>query len=294
MVIIEQDGSVSFKPFSPAYYSTNRTEIDYKPEAKCPMFLEKLLAPCMSSDDMECLQLYVGQCLLGINLSQTFLMLTGTPGAGKSQLLNVIVGLVDKANWTELRLSQMSDRFEMYRLFGKTLATGRDVPSDFLRSKAAHNLKSLVGGDPVSAEAKNQNDCYDFKGEINVVITANTDLTVNIDADNKAWDRRMRWIEYTCEPVKEEDKIPDFGEFLLKEEGPGILNWAIEGACKLITNGGKIPRSEEQTRRIKELLRESDSVRSFVESELVAAPARTVFAVQLYNAYLSFCDEMDW
>ena len=84
------------------------------------------------------------------------------------------------------------------------------------------------------------------------------------------------------------------GEALLKKEGPGILNWAIEGAGKLVTNGGQIPRSEEQTRRIEELLRESDSVRSFVESELVATPARSVFAVQLYNAYLSFCDEMDW
>ena len=81
---------------------------------------------------------------------------------------------------------------------------------------------------------------------------------------------------------------------MLKKEGSGILNWAIAGACKLIRNGGKIPRSEEQTKRIKELLRESASVRSFVESELVATPARSVFAVQLYNAYLSFCDEMDW
>ena len=188
----------------------------------------------------------------------------------------------------------MSDRFEMYRLLGKTLATGRDVPSDFLRSKAAYNLKSLVGGDPISAEAKNQNECYDFKGEINVIITANTELTVNIDADNKAWDRRMLWIEYTCESVKKKDRIFLLGEALLKKEGPGILNWAIEGAGKLVTNGGQIPRSEEQTRRIEELLRESDSVRSFVESELVAAPARSVFAVQLYNAYLSFCDEMDW
>ena len=201
MVVIEQDGTISFKPFSPDYYSTNRTEIDYDPEAKCPMFLEKLLAPC-KPDEIECLQYFLGQCLLGRNLSQTFLLLTGTAGAGKSQLLDVIVGLVDKANWTDLRLPQMSDRFEMYRLFGKTLATGRDVPSDFLRSKGAHNLKSLVGGDPISAEAKGKNDCYDFKGEINVVITANTTLTVDIDAGNKAWERRMLWINYNCEPVK--------------------------------------------------------------------------------------------
>lgn len=201
MVVIEQDGTVSFKPFSPEYYSTNRTEIDYKPDAKCPMFTGKLLKPC-KPDEIECLQYYLGQCLLGRNLSQTFMMLTGTAGAGKSQLLNVIVGLVNKANWTELRLPQMKDRFEMYRLLDKTLATGRDVPSNFLRSKASHNLKSLVGGDPISAEAKGKNECFDYNGELNVVITANSKLTVDIDADNTAWERRMLWIDYNCEPVK--------------------------------------------------------------------------------------------
>ena len=77
---------------------------------------------------------------------------------------------------------------------------------------------------------------------------------------------------------------------LLKEEGSGILNWAIEGACKLLKNGGQIPRPEEQTKRIKELLLESDSVRSFVETQLVKAPMGRVTSEQLYSAYLRFCD----
>jgi len=59
---------------------------------------------------------------------------------------------------------------------------------------------------------------------------------------------------------------------LLREEGSGILNWAIEGACKLLKNGGQIPRSEEQTKRIRELLLESESVPAFVETQVVADP----------------------
>ena len=268
MVVIEDDGSVSFKPFSPDYYSTNRTEIDYRPGAKCPMFLEKLLARCMKPDDIECLQLYVGQCLLGINLSQTFLMLTGTAGAGKSTLVNVIEAIVNRENCTELRLDQMADRFELYRLLDKTLLTAKDVKSNFLTTRGAHVLKALVGGDTKTAEAKGRNETFDVEGIFNAIITANTTLTVDIDADNSAWDRRMRWIEYNCEPVKA--KIPLFEEVLLRDEGSGILNWAIEGACKLIKNGGQIPRSEEQTKRIKALLLESDSVRSFIEAWIVS------------------------
>ena len=54
----------------------------------------------------------------------------------------------------------------------------------------------------------------------------------------------------------------------MDEEGSGILNWALEGAQELIRNNGQIPRSEEQTKRIEELLLESDSVRAFVESQV--------------------------
>ena len=208
MVKIEQDGTVSFKSFSPDYFSKNRTEIEYRPEAKCPKFLGKLLKPCMSADDIKCLQLYVGQCLLGVNLSQTFLMLTGTPGAGKSTLVNIIEQVVNRENCTELRLEQMADRFELYRLLDKTLLTAKDVKSNFLMSKGAHVLKALVGGDIKTAEAKGKNETFDVKGVFNAIITANSTLTVNIDSDNSAWDRRIRWIEYNCEPVKE--KIPNF------------------------------------------------------------------------------------
>ena len=180
----------------------------------------------------------------------------------------------------------------MYRLLDKTLATGRDVPSDFLRSKGAHNLKSLVGGDPISAEAKGKNDCYNFNGEINVVITSNSTLTIDLDADNKAWERRMLWINYNCEPVK--DKIDNFADVLLKEEGSGILNWALEGARKLLMNDGQIPRSEEHVRRIRELLLESDSVHAFVETQVVEDPMGRVTSEQLYAAYWQFCRTQDW
>ena len=100
MLRIRPDGTVSFEQFSPKFFSKNRSEIDYKPGARCPRFLGKLVGPCMNQDDIKCLQLYLGQCLLGINLSQTFLMLTGTSGAGKSQLVNVIEGIVNRSNCT--------------------------------------------------------------------------------------------------------------------------------------------------------------------------------------------------
>ena len=104
----------------------------------------------------------------------------------------------------------------------------------------------------------------------------------------------MLWIDYNCEPVKKEDKDPYFAEVLLREEGSGILNWALEGARKLLMNGGQIPRSEEQTKRIKALLLERDSVRSFIEDMVIADPMGQVTSEQLYAAYWQFCHTQDW
>ena len=202
MLRIRPDGTVSFEQFSPDFYSKNRSEIAYKPGAQCPKFLGKLIGPCMKPDDIKCLQLYLGQCLLGINLSQTFLMLTGTAGAGKSTVVNVIEGLVNKENCTELRLEHATERFELFHLLDKTVLTAVDVKSNFLMTKGGYMLKSLVGGDPKTAEAKGKNETFAVQGIFNAVITANATLAVDIDADNAAWDRRMRWIEYNCEPVK--------------------------------------------------------------------------------------------
>ena len=67
------------------------------------------------------------------------------------------------------------------------------------------------------------------------------------------------------------------------------MNWAIDGACKLITNGGNIPRSEAHLKRIKDLLLESDSVRSFIEDMVIADPMDQVSSEQLYSAYWRFC-----
>jgi len=211
MLEIMPDGSLRQHPFAPEFGSCNSSPIKYNPEAKWPMFLEKLLGPCMEADDMECFQLYFGQCLLGVNVSQTFLMLTGTPQSGKSTLVNIVERIVGRSNCTELRLEHMAERFEMHRLLGKNLLTAKDVKSYFLNTKGAYKLKALIGRDTMTTEAKGSNETYDVSGDCNVIITANSNLTVDIDSDNEAWKRRMLLIRYECPPVQE--KIDAVGLF---------------------------------------------------------------------------------
>ena len=101
-------------------------------------FLDHALA----IEDQKLIQKYVGQCLLGINLTQTFLLIYGTTGGGKSTFLNIIENLVGQSNCAQLRTKQLDHQFELTRFIGKTLLTGKDVQKDFLNLKSASSIKS--------------------------------------------------------------------------------------------------------------------------------------------------------
>ena len=95
MVELADSGEWEMRPFSPDYHSRNRCDIVYDPAADCPRFKEHLLSPLMEEDDVELMQKYFGQCLLGRNLTQSILLLTGSGGSWKGTVANLLELLVD-------------------------------------------------------------------------------------------------------------------------------------------------------------------------------------------------------
>lgn len=281
--------------FSHEYYSRNRSEIAHDENAECPRFLGELLAPALDDDDIALLQKYAGQCLLGYNPSQKFLLLRGTPGGGKSSLVNVLESIIGTHNVSQLRVQHLAERFEIAGFVGKTLLCGKDVPGNFLNSKSAYVLKALVGGDRLDAEQKNVKHRFEVLGEFNVIITSNSRLHLKLDSDSGAWRRRLLIVDYE-RPVTSKP-IPHFDRLLVETEGPGILNWCIAGACDLLEElrtTGKFQITPIQEQRIEALLCESDSVRYFVSECVVARRDSNVTVHELQTAYHNFCEEQGW
>jgi putative DNA primase/helicase len=222
--------------------------------------------------------------------------LDGEAGRGKTQFANVMQGVVGMGNVTQLRTKHLAERFEMFRYLKKTLLVGVDVEADFLSTKGAAVLKGLVGGDWFDAEQKGGTGSFQVQGTFNAIITSNARLRVRLQGDVGAWKRRLNIVRYEAPPPRR--KIPDFGTYLVKTEGSGILNWALLGAQMVLTEipdeGGDFALTERQNEIVDSLLAESDSLRHFLQDRVIADTYGDVTVTELVEAYAAYCPERRW
>ena len=292
-VMVFKDGEVELRPFSAEYMSRNRSPIAFDTDARCDRFLNELVLPAVHPDDVELLQKFAGMFLLGDNRAQRILILDGEAGRGKTQFANVMQGLVGMANVTQLRTKHLAERFEMFRYLRRTLLVGVDVEADFLSTKGAAVLKGLVGGDWFDAEQKGGTGNFQVQGTFNVMITSNARLRVRLQGDVGAWKRRLTIVRYEAPPPAK--KIPDFGAYLVRTEGSGILNWALLGAQKVLgeipDEGGDLLLTAGQRDLVDSLLAESDSLRHFLQECVTVDETADATVTELVEAYAAYCPE---
>jgi len=295
-VMVFNEGNIELQSFSPEFRSRNRSPIAFDENATCERFLNELVRPAVHPEDVELLQKFAGMYLLGYNPAQRFLILDGEAGRGKTQFANVMQGIVGMANVTQLRTKHLAERFELYRYLKKTLLVGVDVEADFLSTKGAAVMKGLVGGDWFDAEQKGGTGSFQLQGNFNVLITSNARLRVRLQGDLGAWRRRINIVRYEAPPPPK--IIYDFGTYLVRTEGSGILNWALMGAQKVLNEipeaGGDFILTERQRGIVDSLLAESDSLRNFLQARVVADAEGDLTVTEIVEAYAAYCPERKW
>ncbi|QIF02896.1 DNA primase family protein [Roseimicrobium sp. ORNL1] len=281
----------TLRDFAHTFYSTYQIPFTYDDTARCPDFLDKLVRPAMSDEDVKMLQLFCGQFLLGRNIFQNFLVFSGPGGSGKGTIERIIRAVIGQRNIKPLRTSLLGERFELDDLGKASLLIGADVDDRFLFERGANVIKALVGGDELASEKKGGAKSV-VVGEVNILILTNSDLQLRVKGDNEAsaWERRMHIIEFTRRAAKQ---IRDFDRVLLLQEGSGILNWMIDGAMEILSMS-EFPVTDEQKERVTRILRASDSLRIFVDTRVRPQDDARITVEELLDAYESFCDEQRW
>jgi phage/plasmid-associated DNA primase len=183
----------------------------------------------------------------------------------------------------------------LFRLIRRTLLVGVDVNKDFLQSKGAPVIKALCGGDWLDAEQKGGTGSFQFQGKFNILMTSNARLQVALQGDVGAWRRRMLIVRYEAPPPKR--IIFDFAELLIREEGPGILNWALQGLhllLKDIEETGTIRLTDRQAGVVDSLLAESDSLRWFLTDMVKQQKGSDLSVHEIMQAYADYCPDKGW
>ncbi len=297
MLVFEKDGTVSLRPLGTQYRSRNQIPIAYDPTAQCKLLLDEVLRPVLHPEDIELIQRYTGLILIGGNRAQKLLMLTGLGGTGKGTLVNLITAIVGEKNVDQLRVDHLKQRFETSRLIGKMLLTVIEAPADFFNQDGAEVVKALVGHDEMKGERKNVNESLRVQGRYPIVVTSNEQLRVRLAGDESAWSRRLLNIDYQRPRPNGSKIIDNFHEVLLREEGPGILNWMIDGAQahwqELQAQKG-FQISQRQINSVENILLRSKSVETFVRKQLQPQPKSCLIVRELFSAYCRFCADRNW
>jgi len=209
------------------------------PGGDCPLWRRFLDRVTDGSSELQTfLQRVIGYCLTGSVCEHALFFLYGTGANGKSVFLSTIAGLLGgyakaapasafTATSTEQHLTDVAG------LPGARFVTA--IETEDGRWWAEAKIKSLTGGDPVTARFMRQ-DFFEYVPQFKLLVAGNH--KPGLRSVDEAIRRRMHLIPFTV-TIGEQERDPALAE-KLKAEYPGILQWAIDG-CLMWQQDGLNP-----------------------------------------------------
>jgi putative DNA primase/helicase len=285
------DGTVDLKtgqilPHTRSDLITKITSVT--PGGDCPRWM-RFLDRIFDGDEelIRYVQRMVGYGLTASTREHALFFFHGTGGNGKGVFLNTITGILgDYAVTAPMATFTASnnDRHptELAMLRGARIVTAQETESGQRWAEA--KIKTLTGGDPISARFMRQ-DFFTFQPLFKLLIAGNH--KPSLKSVDEAVRRRFNLIPFTV-TIPPAERDPELAEEL-KQEWPGILDWAIEG-CLEWQRIGLAPPSVILD-ATKEYLDEEDAIGRFIKEKCdLADKSASEDVSDLYNSYKEWCD----
>lgn len=228
--VVTMDGTL--EEHSSEYRFTSGFDFAYRPEAKCPMWLDTIKRILPEQDSRDLLQEMFGATMFRLTSRyQRGFILYGRGANGKSLVCKVLQGLMPK----DTVVSVAPHNFRLPFHLGKLRNAWLNVVTEVYRSelKETETFKAVLSGDLITAEEKFK-PAFNFKPRVSCVFAANS-LPVVTDQTEGLW-RKLTVVLFGVEiPVEEQDDTLDSKLLTLEKEG--ICAWAVAGAMRLLRNG---------------------------------------------------------
>ncbi len=285
-VDLDKDGMPKLLSHTPDYFTVSILPYDYKPKAMCPRWIE-FLNDVMENDEKRILllQQWAGYLLTPTLKSHKFLLCVGNGANGKGVFFDVIQEMLGFDNCSNVPLTQFGNQFSLSSTYGK-LVNATNEGGTQIEQIAETILKEYTAGDRMTFEKKYK-DPFHAKPTAKLMIATN-ELPRFKDRSQGVW-RRMLLVPFGKTYAEHEQNLDLADE--LKEELPGIFNWAYKGMRKLEADRCFV-RPERCKQRIEEYKREIHPVRAFLQEKYEfdkaadGLPCKTV-----YNSYTKWCSE---
>lgn len=233
------------------------------------------------------LQRLAGYCLTGSIKEQKFMFFEGTGANGKNVFIETLLGVMGnygKVGTTQLITGSDQDHPTVLAdLQGARLVFVDEAKAN--RQLNVERLKSLTA--PEISARKMKQDFYVFTNQVKLFIAGNNHPTIK-DSSDGTWRRLQRIM--CVGKIAEADKVKDLVEILLREEGPGILQWMMAG-CLSWQQLGDLGVPVAVMAAVQEYRDEEDFIARFMEERYVVTGDEADFVANpdLYQSYQLWC-----
>ena len=274
---------------NPSYYLTTQLPFAYNSGAACPTWerwiettlVEKQNVHEQDKDLARFVQEAVGYSLTASTKHQVSFWCVGRGANGKSVLFHVLETLGGTAAMPFDANSLTRNRYQLADLAGKRIALCPEANS-WGNIVADADLKELISGGAllvrqIREQSFTLHPIAKFWWAMNRVPTI-------ADTSYGFW-RRVKFVPFNRTFAPNERILDLHGR--LDQELPGIFNWAMRGARRLIKNGS-FSASAQVDLATESYRQEANLVESFTKEECTAGPILSCSSSTLYGAYRSW------
>lgn len=261
--------------------------IIYDPTADCPRFKQFLTEITKGNTEIEqFIQKAVGYSLTGLIVEEVLFFLHGSGANGKTtfqEVLRPLFGDYFRRSSFDSFATTFGSRIrnDIARLNGARLVTASEIDSNSNLDEVL--VKEITGSDTITARYLHR-EHFEFKPQFKLWIAGNH-LPKIRGTDGGIW-RRIVLIPF--EANFEGEKGDRFLSEKLKQELPGILNWAIEG-CKIWRNEQGLNPPPAMRIRKDDYRQAQDPLAGFFSDRVCIADDSGEEPAVLYESYRKWC-----
>ena len=281
----------AIRPHTPDLFTTVRVPYAYDPTATCPKFEAYLEGVQPTPENREILQMLAGLFLTSDMRYNVAFFVYGESGTGKTVFLDVLESLIGTENCCCVPLASFANKFGTADLTEKKANIVDEapiIPETGRFSDIESVFKAVSNGRPINVQRKGV-EPWTARATAHCVFASNN-LPTLTDRSNGVWDR-MRIIPFNVKirgAAQQDLHLID----KLKEELPGILNWALSGLVKLhaLTSHQQeekvFPHCAEGAVLLAKMREDSDREQKYLREETKAATSdKFLGALNMYDDY---------